>query len=335
MAVRTLVTGGAGFIGSHLCEALIAAGDEVVALDNLSTGSRENLAALQEQAGNRFRLEHADILDAAAVDRAVADADRVFHLAAAVGVRLVMERPVSTIVTNTRGTEHVLDACARHKRRVLLASSSEVYGKMGSMQDAPLRESDDWRLGATTTRRWSYACTKALDEFLAFAHAKESGLGVVVVRLFNTVGPRQSPHYGMVIPAFIDAARSGRELIVHGDGTQTRCFNSVHDAVDALVRLMVCADATNEVVNVGSDRPVSIGDLAALVIRACKSASTVRLLPYAQVYGGGFEDMARRTPSLEKLRSLIGGARTRPIEEIVAEMITATGGSMDDSMRSQ
>lgn len=328
MPLRTLVTGGAGFIGSHLCEALAAAGDEVVALDNLSTGSRENVALLAERAGTRFRLVQADILDAAAVDRAVADADRVFHFAAAVGVRLVMERPVSTIITNTRGSEHVLDACARHGRRVLLASSSEVYGKMGSMQDAPLGESDDWRLGATTIRRWSYACTKALDEFLAFAHAKESGLGVVVVRLFNTVGPRQSPHYGMVIPAFIDAARAGRELIVHGDGTQTRCFNCVHDAVDALVRLMNCTDATGEVVNVGSDRAVSIGDLAALVIRACRSSSTIRLQPYSQVYGGGFEDMARRTPSLTKLRSLIGSVRVRPIEEIIAEMSASAGGSM-------
>ncbi len=328
MPLRTLVTGGAGFIGSHLCEALVAAGDEVVALDNLSTGSRENVALLTERSGKRFRLVQGDILDAAAVDRAVADADRVFHLAAAVGVRLVMERPVSTIITNTRGTEHVLDACTRHGRRVLLASSSEVYGKMGSMQDAPLGESDDWRLGATTIRRWSYACTKALDEFLAFAHAKESGLCVVVVRLFNTVGPRQSPHYGMVIPAFIDAARSGRELIVHGDGTQTRCFNSVHDAVDALVRLMNCAEATGEVVNVGSDRAVSIGDLAALVIRACRSSSTIQLQPYSEVYGGGFEDMARRTPSLAKLRGLIGTVRVRPIEEIIAEMITSAGGSM-------
>jgi len=323
MPVRTLVTGGAGFIGSHLCEALLAAGDDVIAFDNLSTGRRENVAALEERAGARFQFVHADILDAAAVDRAVADVDRVFHLAAAVGVRLVMERPVSTIITNTRGTEHVLDACARHQRRVLLASSSEVYGKMGSMQDAPLRESDDWRLGATTTRRWSYACTKALDEFLAFAHAKESGLGVVVVRLFNTVGARQSPHYGMVIPTFIDAARADRDLIVHGDGTQTRCFNSVHDAVDALIRLMSCAAATGEVVNLGSDSPVSIGDLASLVIRACKSNSSVRLLPYAEVYGGGFEDMARRTPSLEKLRGLIGTLATRSIEDIVAAMVSA------------
>jgi len=321
MPVRTLVTGGAGFIGSHLCEALIGAGDVVTAFDNLSTGSLQNVAALQERSGSRFRLEHADILDAAAIDRAVAGADRVFHLAAAVGVRLVMERPVSTIITNTRGTEHVLEACARHRRRVLVASSSEVYGKMGAMQDAPLRESDDWRLGATTTRRWSYACTKALDEFLAFAHATESGLETVIVRLFNTVGPRQSPHYGMVIPSFVEAARAGRELVVHGDGSQTRCFNGVQDAVDALVRLMDCKRAIGEVVNVGSDRPIAIRDLAHLVIRACQSDSVVRLLPYPQVYGGGFEDMARRTPSLDKLRDLIGAVRIRSVDEIVASMI--------------
>lgn len=321
MTIRTLVTGGAGFIGSHLCEALVAKGDRVIALDNLSTGKAANLRSLE--GCSSFRLVEADILDSDAVDAAVAGADRVFHLAAAVGVKLVMEHPISTILTNTRGTENVLAACAQTSARVLIASSSEVYGKMGSAQAHPLREDDDWRLGATSTRRWSYACTKALDEFLALAYHDERSLPVVIARLFNTVGPRQRANYGMVIPAFVEAARAGRELVVHGDGTQSRCFNDVGDSVDALMKLMDCPTATGQIVNVGSSCEITINELAHKVIQRFGNRSTpaaIKHVPYADVYGRGFEDMERRTPDLSKLRSLIGATQTLPIDELLARM---------------
>ena len=322
MAERVLVTGGAGFIGSHLCEALVARGDEVIAFDNLSTGSRSNLGALEGE--SRFRLIEGDVLDAGAVVDAVRGCRRVYHLAAAVGVKLVMERAISTIITNTRGTEHVLEACAGAGGRVLLASSSEVYGKMGSAQAHPLAEGDDWRLGATSMRRWCYACTKAIDEFLALAYRDERGLEVVVARLFNTVGPRQSANYGMVLPAFAKAARAGGDLVVHGDGTQTRCFNHVADSVDCLVRLMEAPAALGEVVNVGSDRELSITDLARSVIAASGGQSSIRRNASATAYGSGFEDMERRTPDLSKLRRIIGPTRCRTIEEIVGELTRAS-----------
>ena len=320
MALRSLVTGGAGFIGSHLCESLIARGEEVVAFDNLSTGVADNLRGLMaEEAAHRgrFRLQVGDILDVDAVRDAVRGVDRVYHLAAAVGVKLVMEQPISTILTNTRGTENVLAACARESTRVLIASSSEVYGKMGSGQSRPLAEGDDWRLGATATRRWSYACTKALDEFLALAYHDQEGLPAIIVRLFNTVGPRQRANYGMVIPNFVEAAQAGRPLQVHGDGTQSRCFNLVGDAVDAMTRLMDSPAAIGQVVNVGSDHEVTMNELARLVIAKCASRSTIAHVRYSDVYGAGFEDMARRTPDLSKVRRLIGDVRMQPIDEIV------------------
>lgn len=319
MALRSLVTGGAGFIGSHLCQALIARGDDVVALDNLSTGRAANVAALDGHP--RFRLRGGDILDVNAVEQAVDGVDRVYHLAAAVGVKLVMEQPISTILTNTRGSENVLAACARSGTRVLITSSSEVYGKMGSMQVRPLAESDDWRLGATSTRRWSYACTKAIDEFLALAYHDERGLPAIIVRLFNTVGPRQSANYGMVIPSFVCAARTGKPLIVHGDGTQTRCFNYVADAVDAMMRVMETPAAIGQVINIGNDREISINALAARIIALCGGASKVQHVPYKDVYGKGFEDMERRTPDLTKLRGMIGAVTTREIDEVLAMVI--------------
>ena len=318
MAMKSLVTGGAGFIGSHLCEALLARGDEVVAFDNLSTGALANLGACSAHA--RFRFVQGDILDRAAFERASEGASRIWHLAAAVGVRLVMERGIDTIVTNTHGTENALAVAARAGARILVASSSEVYGKMGASQAHPLRESDDWRLGTTSTRRWAYACTKALDEFLALAWRDERGLEVVVPRLFNTVGPRQSPSYGMVLPAFVAAAREGRSLRVHGDGSQTRCFSHVSDSVAMLVGLMECPRALGEVVNVGSDRELSIAELARLVIDAHGGRSSIEFVPYASVYGSGFEDMERRTPDLAKVRRLLGGAPSRTIEEIIVEL---------------
>ena len=319
MALRSLVTGGAGFIGSHLCEALIARGDEVVAFDDLSTGVASNLSAL---AGNaRFRLQIGDVLDASAVEGAVRGVDRVYHLAAAVGVKLVMEQPIATILTNTRGTENVLAACTEHSTRVLITSSSEVYGKMGSGQTRPLAEGDDWRLGATATRRWSYACTKAIDEFLALAYHDQRALPVVIVRLFNTVGPRQRANYGMVIPAFVEAARARRPITVHGDGTQSRCFNHVADSVDAIVRLMELPAAIGQVVNVGSDEAITMNDLAARIVEKCASQSAITHLPYGEVYGPGFEDMERRTPDLSKVRGLLGAVRTRSIDETLDLLI--------------
>ena len=324
MALRSLVTGGAGFIGSHLCEALIARGDEVIALDNLSTGRAENVALLEGPAGKgRFRLQVANILDVEAVATAVNGVDRVYHLAAAVGVKLVMEQPISTILTNTHGTENILAACAKRGTRVLIASSSEVYGKMGSSQASPLVETDDWRLGATSTRRWSYACTKAIDEFLALAYHDERQLPAIIVRLFNTVGPRQRANYGMVIPAFVQAARAGKPLIVHGDGTQTRCFNLVAESVDAIVKLMESPAAIGQVINVGNNREISINDLAKKIIALCKSTSCIEHLPYGDVYGKGFEDMERRTPDLGKLRSIIGDVRTQEIDEILLKIVYA------------
>ena len=322
MALRSLVTGGAGFIGSHLCEALIARGDEVIALDNLSTGRAENVAALVGPAGKgKFRLCVADILDVEAVATVVNGVDRVYHLAAAVGVKLVMEQPISTILTNTRGTENILASCAKRRTRVLIASSSEVYGKMGSSQANPLVETDDWRLGATSTRRWSYACTKAMDEFLALAYHDERQLPAIIVRLFNTVGPRQRANYGMVIPAFIQAARAGKPLIVHGDGTQTRCFNLVEESVGAIVKLMESPAAIGQVINVGNNREISINDLAKKIISLCKSTSCIEHLPYSDVYGKGFEDMERRTPDLAKLRSMIGEVQTQEINEILLKIL--------------
>lgn len=320
MTLRSLVTGGAGFIGSHLCEALIARGDDVVAFDDLSTGVASNLDALT--GNSKFRLQIGDVLEAHAVNDAVSGVDRVYHLAAAVGVKLVMEQPISTIVTNTRGTENVLAACAQNSTRVLITSSSEVYGKMGSAQTKPLAESDDWRLGATATRRWSYACTKALDEFLALGYHDQRALPVVIARLFNTVGPRQRANYGMVIPAFVQAAKAGRPLIVHGDGTQSRCFNHVADTIDVLVRLMECSAAIGQVVNVGNDQEITIGELAAKIVAMCASQSPITHLPYGEVYGVGFEDMERRTPDLTKVRGLLGAVRTRSIDETLARLVT-------------
>ncbi len=320
MTLRSLVTGGAGFIGSHLCEALVARGDEVVAFDDLSTGVAGNLDALAGH--SRFRLQIGDILDAQAVNEAVSGTDRVYHLAAAVGVKLVMEQPIATILTNTRGTENVLAACAQDSTRVLITSSSEVYGKMGSGQARPLAESDDWRLGATATRRWSYACSKALDEFLALAYHDQRALPVVITRLFNTVGPRQRANYGMVIPNFMQAAKFGEPIVVHGDGTQSRCFNHVVDTVDAIVRLMEMPAAIGEVVNVGSDQAITMNELAKRVVALCASQSPITHLPYGEVYGVGFEDMERRTPDLTKVRGMLGAVRTRSIDETLARLVT-------------
>ena len=319
---RCLVTGGAGFIGSRLCEELLAAGHRVHALDNLSTGSLANLAAIRDRPG--FSFERGDILDAAAVDRAVSASDRVFHLAAAVGVRLIMERPVETILTNVRGTEHVLAAACRAGVPVLAASTSEVYGKLGGGGTAAadrLAEDSDCGIGPTSRRRWAYACSKALDEFLGLAYFDERKLPVTFVRFFNTVGPRQTGQYGMVIPSFVDRALRGQPIEVHGTGKQRRCFAHVDDAVRAVLLLVACPRAAGQVVNVGNDEEVTIDELARRVVDRTGSTSPIVHVPYEDIFPAGFEDMERRRPDLAKLERLVGWRPRRSLDEILDDII--------------
>jgi nucleoside-diphosphate-sugar epimerase len=314
--MRVLVTGGAGFIGSHLTERLLARGDDVVVLDDLSTGSQENLAGVAGRKG--FALEIGSALDPAVVDRCVADRDVVVHLAAAVGVRLIVERPVHTIETNVSGTAVVLAAAAKRGAKLLLASTSEVYGKGASV---PFREEDDLTFGPTVNSRWSYACSKALDEWLAFAWWRERKLPVVVARLFNTVGPRQTGRYGMVLPNFAAQALKGEPITVFGSGAQTRCFGHVADAVEALLRLLDSGDAIGEVVNVGSDEEVTIEELAKRVKGAAQSASPITHVAYAEAYAAGFEDMPRRVPDLSKLERLTGFRPRTMLEKTIEDVL--------------
>jgi UDP-glucose 4-epimerase len=318
---KFLVTGGAGFIGSHLSERLLRDGHRVTVLDNLSTGRLANVKHLQ--ASDRFDFVLGDVRDEALVSQLVAKSDRVAHLAAAVGVRLVMENPVETILVNVRGTENVLKAAAESIKPVLLASTSEVYGKAMDHEGADYRlaEDGDWRLGATSRRRWAYACSKAMDEFLALAYFVEKQLPVVVVRFFNTVGPRQSGQYGMVIPAYVQRALRHENIQVHGTGDQTRCFNHVDDAVDAVVRLFASPRAIGEVFNVGNDKEISMMQLAHRVRELAGSQSEIVTVSYESVYPTGFEDMKRRTPSLVKLRSVIEFEPMHTIETILASVI--------------
>ena len=314
--MNILVTGGAGFIGSHLCRALLERGERVVVLDDLSTGCYQNIEEIEDN--DRLRLIVASVNDAAMVDRCVREADYVYHLASAVGVRLIIDQPVRTIESIVGGTRNVLASCACYRRPFLLTSTSEVYGKSTQV---PFREEDDTVMGPTCKRRWSYACAKALDEFLALAHWVESRLPVTIVRLFNTVGPRQTGQYGMVLPSFVVQALQGKPLTVFGDGTQSRCFTHVADVVEALIALKDCRAARGEVVNIGSDREVSIMALAELVKRMTGSASPIQIIPYDQAYGEGFDDMRRRVPCLEKAARLIGYKPTRTLEQIVADVI--------------
>ena len=318
--MRHLVTGGAGFIGSHAVDRLLDRGDEVVVLDDLSTGNPRNLA--HRRSDPRLDVVLGDILDASTVDSLVARCDAVIHLAAAVGVRLIMEEPVRTIVTNVRGGEVVLAAAARHGRPTFLASTSEVYGKLME-GDGPdlLREEDDWRLGPTSRRRWAYACSKAIDEFLALAHHDADGLPVVIGRFFNTVGPRQSGRYGMVLPAFVRAALLGEPIRVHGDGGQTRCFTHVDDAVDAMLALLAAPPCRGRVFNIGSREEISMLDLAARVRAHTGSDAPIELLPYEVAYGRGFEDMRRRTPDLSRIAEAIGWRPRRTLDETIAAVV--------------
>ncbi len=314
--MRYLITGGCGFVGSHLADRLIGAGHEVVALDNFSTGRYENVAHLEDHP--RFQLIVGSILDDGLTAEAVRNCDAVFHLASAVGVRLIMEQPVETIETIFQGTDTVLRYASRYRKPVLLTSTSEVYGKS---TDVPFREDGDRLEGPTDNHRWAYACAKALDEFLALAHWKHSRLPVVVARLFNTVGPRQTGRYGMVVPNFVERALANEPIHVHGDGSQTRCFAHVLDVVEALSELMQCRAAYGQVVNVGSQEEVTILELARRVKQLTGSASEIRFIPYKEAYGEGFEDMQRRVPCLEKIGRLIGWAPRRDLQQILTDFV--------------
>ena len=312
-----LITGGAGFIGSHLSELLLDRGVEVFVLDDLSTGSERNVTHLRDRPG--FHLVVDSVLKSSVVNELVHRCDIVYHLAAAVGVRLIVEEPVHTLVTNIQGTENVLDHCNRFGKRVLVASTSEVYGDR--REPEALAEESKRMYGPTTARRWAYAESKALDEFLALAYHQERGLDCVIVRLFNTVGPRQSGQYGMVIPRFVTNALAGRPLEIHGDGTQTRCFCHVQDTIRALADLMEATGISGEIFNVGSTERVTINDLAKRVLTMTGSASTLVPVPYGEVYGQGIEDMLHRQPSIGKIGEAIGWQPTRDLEEILRDVI--------------
>jgi UDP-glucose 4-epimerase len=317
VAEKALITGGAGFIGSHLAELLLDEGWEVWALDDLSTGSLANVDHLRERTD--FHLVVESVLSPAVVNELVHRCDVVYHLAAAVGVRLIVEQPVRTLVTNVQGTEVVLDECNRFARRVLIASTSEVYGD--HREELPLEEGARRIYGPTTQRRWAYADSKAMDEFLALAHHHERGLDCVIARLFNTVGPRQSGQYGMVVPNFVANAVAGRPLEIHGDGTQTRCFCHVEDTIRALKGLMD-AGGSGQIYNVGSQERISIGDLAQRVLALTGSSSEIVHVPYEEVYSEGIEDMLHRIPDISKIRDAIGWKPTRSLDEILADVLT-------------
>jgi UDP-glucose 4-epimerase len=311
--VNVLVTGGCGFIGSHLAERLVGRGDRVMVLDDLSTGAMENIEPLIGRLGFDYRIGSA--LDVPLVSELVDRADLVVHLAAAVGVRLIVERPVHTIETNVRATEVVLGAAAKKQKLVVLASTSEVYGKSSMV---PFREDQDLQLGPTSHSRWAYACSKALDEWLALAYSREKGVPVIITRFFNTVGPRQTGRYGMVLPNFAQQALRGEPITVYGTGGQSRCFGHVRDAV---VRLIEAPEARGEVFNVGSTNEVSMLDLAARVRDAAGSRSEIRLIPYSEAYAAGFEDMMRRVPDVTKLHRVTGFRPETSLEEIVRDVV--------------
>ena len=314
--MRALITGGAGFIGSHLAEALLAAGHQVFVIDNLSTGSIQNIEPLKAHAG--FKYVVGDITNEPLLAELVDDCDVVFHLAAAVGVKLIVEEPVRTIETNVHGTEVVLKHANKKKKLVILASTSEVYGKS---TDVPFHEDADLVLGPTPKHRWAYACSKAIDEFLALAYWKERKLPVVIVRFFNTVGPRQTGRYGMVIPNFVRQALAGQPITVHGDGSQTRSFCHVRDVVGALLRLMDEPRAVGEVFNVGNSQEISIMALAERVRALTASRSPIVTIPYDQAYESGFEDMPRRVPDLTKIHGLVGYEPRTDLDAILADVI--------------
>lgn len=314
--MRVLITGGAGFIGSHLAERLLARGDWVTIIDDLSTGSIDNIRHLKGYANFTYQID--TIVNRRLTAELVDECDVVFHLAAAVGVRLIVESPVNTIETNINGTEIVLSLAAKKRKRVIITSTSEVYGKR---ERVPFNENDDLVMGPTNIGRWSYACSKAIDEFLALAYWKERRLPTVVVRLFNTVGPRQTGRYGMVIPNFVRQALQGDDITVFGDGTQSRCFTHVSDVVGALMKLAEHPNAIGEVYNIGSTQEVSIMALAERIRTLTNSDSRIVTIPYNEAYEEGFEDMMRRVPDLTKVNQLIGYAPSFTLDEILSSVI--------------
>jgi UDP-glucose 4-epimerase len=298
--MKALVTGGAGFIGSHLAQRLVADGNEVIVVDNLSTGSLKNITALVGKPG--FEFIKGDIRDESVIESAARRCDRIFHLAAAVGVQLIADSPVHTIETNIAGTQVVLEIANKYKCPVFIASSSEVYGKSESV---PFRENDDLVLGSTSMPRWAYACSKAVDEFLGFAFYQQYGLDVVIGRFFNTIGPRQTGRYGMVVPRFIESALKNEPIRIYGTGKQSRCFCYVEDVVDAVIRLMNCSKAMGEVFNIGSDEEITMEALADKIIEITGSKSKKEFVPYEIAYGRPIEDMMRRVPCLERIKKEI------------------------------
>jgi UDP-glucose 4-epimerase len=326
--MRALLTGGAGFVGSHLAEALLARGHQVAVVDDLSTGSIDNIAHLKDQPGFEYVIDTImnEPLTAELVDRA----DVVFHLAAAVGVKLIVEAPVRTIETNVHGTEVVLKHASKKGKLVVIFSTSEVYGKS---TDVPFHEDADLVMGPTPKHRWAYACSKAIDEFLALAYHRERRLPVIVVRLFNTVGPRQTGRYGMVIPNFVRQALIGAPITVHGDGTQTRSFTDVSDVVTGLIKLVAEPRAIGQVFNIGNNEEISIGALAERVRVATASSSEIVCIPYDEAYEAGFEDMPRRVPDLRKIKALVGYEPTLALDQILSRVVAHTRLSLEPANR--
>ncbi len=316
--MRVLITGGAGFVGSHLAEALLERGDSVAVIDDLSTGSIDNIAHLKSHPQFRYTID--TVTNEPLLAEMIDQCDTVVHLAAAVGVKLIVEEPVRTIETNVHGTEVVLKIANKKKKLVLIASTSEVYGKSANV---PFKEDADLVLGPTSKHRWAYACSKMIDEFLALAYWKERKLPVIVVRLFNTVGPRQTGQYGMVVPSLVKQALDGRPITVFGDGTQSRSFTYVGDVVRAMVALIDEPRAVGQVFNIGNGEEISIGDLAARIRKLTGSQSEIVKIPYDQAYEAGFEDMPRRVPDISKIRALVGYEPTVHLDEILTRVIAS------------
>jgi UDP-glucose 4-epimerase len=322
--MKILITGGAGFIGSHLADRLVGMGEEVFAIDDLSTGTLKNVEHLK---GNqKFHLVVDTVLHEAVMNELVFKCNEIYHMAAVVGVKQIMNRPVETLETNVKGTEMVLRLANRHKRKVLIASTSEVYGKvMDGNNCCVLAEDTDRLMGSTSKRRWAYACSKALDEFLALAYFEEKKLPVIIARLFNTVGPRQTGQYGMVVPNFVQKALIGKPIIVYGDGTQSRSFTHVSDVVEAITGLMAKPNALGQIVNVGGTEEVTIKDLALMVKEMTGSTSEIEYIPYERAYGPGYEDMRRRCPDIRKVERLIGFEPRIDLRGIIQSVIEYYG----------
>lgn len=314
--MKALITGGAGFIGSHLAERLLNDGHEVAVIDNLSTGSLENITSFKDD--RKFDFVEGDIRDKSVMESLTERCDVIFHLAAAVGVKLIADRPVHTIETNIGGTETVLDIANKFRKKTLLASSSEIYGKSEAV---PFSEDDDLVLGSTRYSRWSYACSKAIDEFLGLAFYQQYGLGVVIARFFNTIGPRQTGQYGMVVPRFVQSALKNEPVSIYGTGRQSRCFCYVEDLIDAVIGLMNCEKAAGKVFNVGSDEEVTIEELADKIIEMTGSRSKKEFVPYEVAYGRAIDDMMRRVPNLQRIKKLIGWEPKTGLDEALKIII--------------